>query len=193
MAPKVSQDKSAPTLYYKPLCSCSTLAGSHFAEACQRVKRMQRSGQSTQKVKTDSTQKVKTEEEVLTQSERQASYERHLTSQKDLRAAHQAFKAQQGDKPLFTFTADEWKELQKVKKLLRQIKDIKEKQERGEKLDCLQQEKLGREESLTNSLVMVKERAGAVRPTLVDKVAASAEEASTVASVGEDDWEAPVG
>lgn len=71
------------------------------------------------------------------------------------------------EKPLFTFTMAEWKELQKVKKLLRDIEVIEGMQAQGKKLYPNQLAKLERRAELEGSLVMVKDRAGCARPNLL--------------------------
>jgi len=63
-----------------------------------------------------------------------------------------------------TFTADEWKELLKVKKVLRDIAAIDDLVVAGKKVDALQLAKLSRRSELEGCLVMYKDRAGYAKP-----------------------------
>jgi len=184
MAPKTATVQQAvpeakSKSIYKSYCPCSLVAGRHFASECAPIRRSLAAKPPSSK---QDEHKAKQPQQQRTAHEKQ----------RQLLAAQAKFKAENAGKPVLKFSVEEWKELQKVKKLLRQIQDIEDLQRQGKKLDHLQLVKLGRRESLETCLVMVKDRAGCASPIFdcSDKLAETREEASTVAP--EDDWQAPV-
>lgn len=200
MAPKMAVVQQASTVeksksIYKAFCTCEHVAGRHYAETCAPIRRHlraleikaekeERMAQQGERKAQQDVRKAQHDERRAGQQVLEDKWATRRTEEKSLKAKQQKFKAEQGDKPLFKFSMDEWKELQKVKKLLRQIQDIEALQRQGKKLDCLQLAKLERRGSLENCLVMEKERLGCALPHFhhADKLADVEEEASTVAS-----------
>jgi len=67
-------------------------------------------------------------------------------------------------KSVFVLSAAEGAEARKAERALREIARLEERLARGERLDALQLRKIGRREGLESSAVMLKVRAGALRP-----------------------------
>lgn len=227
MAAKMIVEK--PKSVYKPMCTCSLVAGGHFSSECAPIRRseaakkhreyLQRQEQNLADKKVREEKKAKAEadwdrrqgqkaSDRADREHRLSSIERRLQAKQNIRdvavekrfpestsastaaseageddwkapapgvedlwndapAAQKPADAPVGKKPLFTFSMDEWKELQKVKKLLREIDAIDGMQLEGKKLYQNQLAKQQRRTELENCLVMVKDRAGCARPNLL--------------------------